>query len=1394
MKKQNGICNIATLFLMVSVLISNSAVSQNISSTTVESRKIMNQALKSIVGIEAQVIETEPPIQIFGEPYSTAGAQNRVFWESLPDDSFQVVINGIPTWIKSEDTDIVVWSSLDPVPDSNGVRTKGALIPGSVDTSSYLFNNIFPQDGPEANAYYNKDIYYWVTIRFQDSEGNDYSTDYTQSRKSISQQDSTKPNVNTFTAEQTAQNSKNGWFNINDPSLVFLGLTDPVAIYKSFLGMNGIDIDSINYKPVPDGSLDETKLVVADTFKRSFADGMHKVYLNASDAAHKPESHGGNLSGSIPADWQMKGNRADSLKMLTLNIDTTVPEIFFDEIDSVYSSGDEDSTGEILFQFKIYDVHSGVDLNSIILEFAPAVDTTVIIESRMDTTLISVKVQNLDDDTCTTLSVTVSDNAGNQTSSDKKICFRVEPPQITAFTIYDKELKSENCLKPIDAHTNDDTVKIRIDEYELVKDRSIMDILIEGEIGSTRKSFPPDSVLDFPLSEAVDLGERDWKDLTLFAIDSLGNIQLDGISDSIYYDDRGDPTIDSVIVRDQTPLAIDERNGAFEGYTNDDVVSVWIHTPDSLRLYRTSEKSPQVECIEPFMNQFLYPFPESIDKVWTFTYQVGDSAGNASNEQSDTITRDTEIANIDTSDFSIRLPDKISGHSVIIEFLTTDKIDDISRMIINDSVYFATADSAIVTVPIEDSLFVVSVVDFAGNESNKVNLDLPKPPFCFIPFDVSNYPNEAQPGYTNDDQVAWHFCDSLKYDTTKIVKIVFSSDTITPKMFDWDQGESKFIPLRELYPVLSTGSYNIIGYGILENGIETKKDTAKIYYKIERPIIASIALIDTSANPWEAADKYSNDRDVQLDVLASALVDSIAIWGDVDTLVTSEGYITLPDTVRYDSVMTVRVSNGFIPKIVECKVRDRAGNWMNGSIRDTINYVEPPNFLAARIDTSDNYPNMPIDDDSTGTLTVLRPDNDQIVLPIWFKCDLPEFIWKAVTTNPHMIKDTTTISLEACEEVDGGFRCHVNFIVDTLGIYTAEVGDKGGNKSKTVSIFLDVVEPPKISFTLYDRNEFPDYHSSGTVLPYDWQRSDSLFTDEATVVAVTKLRRGDWSHIRFAPTEAGLDTADYQPVANVDSTIDIREYKLPVNEDTTHYQTLYVQVKNQIDNNVDTSYTIIYDNEPPEFRSFTAPQTVLDSRLDFSYLGYDTPPGGIAGLIVREYLLELGETEADTALKFISPNDDNFIELLPPNGLRLITGILVDFAGYDQNRQDFSFISQPSETLHFQVRKNPIETSVYPNPINPYSSITENRKAKLVFYLERATTVDISIVDPFGQSVWSRSVECEPGLNDGHFNEALCWDGRNDNGDLVATGGYICIISPKGGERQYHKIAVLKSD
>jgi len=95
----------------------------------------------------------------------------------------------------------------------------------------------------------------------------------------------------------------------------------------------------------------------------------------------------------------------------------------------------------------------------------------------------------------------------------------------------------------------------------------------------------------------------------------------------------------------------------------------------------------------------------------------------------------------------------------------------------------------------------------------------------------------------------------------------------------------------------------------------------------------------------------------------------------------------------------------------------------------------------------------------------------------------------------------------------------------------------------------------------------------------------------------------------------------------------------------------------------------------------------------------------------------------------------------------------------------------------------PPEEEVFPFP-SPFNPKTGNITFR--FRLTKPKSVDVIVVDRFGQKVWSRSVNANLGITD------LTWDGKNDNGVVVAAGVYYVMLEVDGSISHKRMFGVVK--
>jgi hypothetical protein len=116
-----------------------------------------------------------------------------------------------------------------------------------------------------------------------------------------------------------------------------------------------------------------------------------------------------------------------------------------------------------------------------------------------------------------------------------------------------------------------------------------------------------------------------------------------------------------------------------------------------------------------------------------------------------------------------------------------------------------------------------------------------------------------------------------------------------------------------------------------------------------------------------------------------------------------------------------------------------------------------------------------------------------------------------------------------------------------------------------------------------------------------------------------------------------------------------------------------------------------------------------------------------------------------------------------------------DIAGYFKNTPFTIMSGNFSEYAH--------------NYPNPFSSTT-----RIAYFLTEDAPVNIQIYDYTGQLVWTRSIPAGAEGASGGPGRTECeieWDGRNDRGELVRNGIYICKITA-GSNSAMFKIAVAK--
>jgi hypothetical protein len=104
------------------------------------------------------------------------------------------------------------------------------------------------------------------------------------------------------------------------------------------------------------------------------------------------------------------------------------------------------------------------------------------------------------------------------------------------------------------------------------------------------------------------------------------------------------------------------------------------------------------------------------------------------------------------------------------------------------------------------------------------------------------------------------------------------------------------------------------------------------------------------------------------------------------------------------------------------------------------------------------------------------------------------------------------------------------------------------------------------------------------------------------------------------------------------------------------------------------------------------------------------------------------------------------------------------------SEQDSIRVSSGDADTVFGIYISHLSDSLFAFP-NPFGSINRDRTL-ISYYLQRSTSITLTIYDPFGNEVWSRHFsQGEPGAQSG--DNVVYWDGRNSKGRRVASGIYV---------------------
>jgi len=605
---------------------------------------------------------------------------------------------------------------------------------------------------------------------------------------------------------------------------------------------------------------------------------------------------------------------------------------------------------------------------------------------------------------------------------------------------------------------------------------------------------------------------------------------------------------------------------------------------------------------------------------------------------------------------------------------------------------------------------------------------------------------------------------------------------------DPEVGDSRWLPYSETVDfTLSTGEGEKVVYGWLlsVSNIVSPMDVDTIYLDQTAPEMdAGFEIWDTTSadnfpTVFQAALGWSNEAYIFANIPSEydegCGTDSMRFYGGIDlelwqpidfNIDSVEGAVSL--AYRSDSIPLIIDTETEGRKDITAQLRDDAGNW--GNVFDensmiTINGgydTQAPDF-----DFLDIY-SM----EQTDSITTPRPYS----LPIYFTDDPgPGFLWKVcwqVTDNLHCTTHDDTWDTDDPDIFNAAFPSELAEILVPDVHYDLNVVaiDSAGNPSEMKTADLLVI-PDTISFgfTVVDSNDIEDPEYTGglavmTIIDIANPPSEMRFGESPTALG-SWMPYSENGYYRLGSSANGMKFVYAQvrygiDVSQVEMDSIILDTQIPTVGNIIAYD-LETGDPNYTENHlIGLMATGCSDNYEigSIFIAEDADFTVNAVRCDFDSVSSD----GSIGWTTYEVSEEPYITE-DTS---------------PSGSIR------------QDARQFWAKLLDRAENAASQTKRpaividlDDLTISNFPNPFNPDVEPTFIR----VKGIEAGETIEVNVYDNYGNLVWNKTQTAESN------SKALdvLWDGKNGQGDKIASGVYIAIVET-GGEIFKRKIAVWK--
>lgn len=510
------------------------------------------------------------------------------------------------------------------------------------------------------------------------------------------------------------------------------------------------------------------------------------------------------------------------------------------------------------------------------------------------------------------------------------------------------------------------------------------------------------------------------------------------------------------------------------------------------------------------------------------------------------------------------------------------------------------------------------------------------------------------------------------------------------------------------------------------------------------PTVGAFQLFQVHAG-GDTTFRYVNQVDIQGQVLgASESLSWLETWED------PQNRFFRP----YQKVFGLSLTQGEGIKRVYLAVRDSAGNW------------SPPFAASVVLDQSAPVLGRVIlsDVDIAGPADSSLTDDLRVEISLTASDAPPGALFGVrVAQDPSFQKNVAFVPFSSAGvRYENGYY-HFTYVAKKEWLQQGRIFcwvaavDSARNLSASLSDGIFYSSALRIELTLYD--------------PADPQ--DSLYSGSNRVLLKVRPVSGFYEEISISPVPGQF--ADWSPVPPTE--IYHGEYIFS-SEKSFFTGRLYAAARNSAGQMAVDSAQIIIDRVAPQIVSvvieaYTPPgnrEVTYKQHVSVVVQAQDT------GSIHEIQVTEDSTFRTKSRTIFDPPGasrvtDQTDLELSPGNGLKRIYARVLDFAG------NYSSVV----TAQILADYDPVgKITNHPNPFNPLREKTE-----IVVKTDGQTDIVVKIFDLFGNLVR------EFRRNRGEVYNRILWDGRNQNGEVVANGGYICVIQLDN--RVYkRKIAVIK--